>query len=257
MNGEHRAMDVCCEGMAAEVAALQGKQRRMLMIVFSVNAIMFGVEFGSGWIAHSSALTADSLDMLGDALIYGISLYAVGRGTRWETGLAFSKGLLMLVLGLAVLGQIAAMLWLGHRPHEGWMGGVGALALAANLICLILLTRHRHDDLNLRSTWACARNDVLANAGVLVAALGVGLTGSSWPDAIAGAVIAALVLSTALRVLRDSVVQWRGGVIAGLGLDHHGHDHGHSHGSHGHDHGHVHSPEHHHTHSHEIHGTAD
>ncbi len=242
-------MDVCCEGMAQELTALRGKQRRVLKIVLAVNAVMFAVEFGSGWFAHSSALTADSLDMLGDALIYAMSLYAVGRGQRWQTGLAFTKGSAMLLLGLLVLGQIAATLWLGHRPREAWMGGVGVLALAANLACLLLLTRHRHDDLNLRSTWTCARNDVLANLGVLLAAVGVALTDTPWPDAIAGAAIAALVLGSALRVLRDSVVQWRGGTVAGLGhshVHHHHREHSHSHGPaplHTHTHPHAHARE--------------
>lgn len=222
-------MDVCCEGMAAELAALQGKQRRVLILVLTLNAAMFAVEFGSGWIAHSSALTADSLDMLGDAIIYAMSLYAVGRGPRWQAGLAFSKGAAMAALGLAVVGQIVATLWLGHQPHQAWMGGIGTLALAANLACLLLLTRHRHDDLNLRSTWTCTRNDVLANLGVLAAAAGVALTGTPWPDLIAGAAIAALVIGSSLRVLRDSAVQWRGGPVAGLDLLH-GHVHRHSHG---------------------------
>ncbi len=236
-------MDACCEAMAVELSRLQGRQRRVLVAALSVNAVMFGVEFVSGWIAHSSALTADSLDMLGDALIYAMSLYAVGRGARWQSGLAFGKGAAMLALGAVVLGQIAAALALGQRAHEGWMGAVGLLALLANAACLVLLTRHRHDDLNLRATWTCARNDVLANLGVLAAALGVGLSGSSWPDVIAGAAISALVIGSALRVLRDSLVQWRGGTVAGVGQAHLHHDHSHSDDRDGHTHApHGHAP---------------
>jgi cation diffusion facilitator family transporter len=227
-------MDACCETMVEELTALHGKQRRVLWIVFALNAAMFGVEFVSGWIAHSSALTADSLDMFGDALIFGLSLHAVGRGGRWQTGIALVKGAAMAGLGVAVLGQIANTLWAGHRPLDGWMGGVGALALAANVACLWLLTRHRQDDLNLRSAWTCARNDVLSNAGVLAAAAGVWLFDSPWPDALVGAAIAALILSSAVRVLRDGMLQWRGGTIAGLGhAHHHHHEHGHGH-AHGH-----------------------
>lgn len=236
-------MDACCEEMAKEQTALQGRQRSVLLAVFGLNAGMFGAEFVSGWIAHSSALTADSLDMFGDALIFAMSLHAMGRGVRWQTGLAFVKGIVMLGLGLAVLGQIAHTLWLGQRPLDSWMGGVGGLALAANATCLWLLMRHRRDDLNLRSAWTCARNDVLSNLGVLAAAAGVWLTASPWPDAIAGAAIAALVLSSAFRVLRDSVVQWRGGTVAGLGHAHlhHAH-HTHAHHSHAHSSGAAHRP---------------
>jgi Co/Zn/Cd efflux system component len=239
-------MDVCCEGMAQELDALRVRQRRVLVAVLTVNAVMFAVELVSGWLAHSAALTADSLDMLGDALIYAMSLYAIGRGPRWEAGLAFAKGGTMLLLGGGVLVQIVLMLVLGHHPHGGWMGGVGALALAANLTCLVLLTHHRHDDINLRSTWTCARNDVLANLGVLLAALGVGLTGTGWPDVLVGTAIAALVMGSSLRVLRDARIQWHGGTVAGLG---HGHAHGHTH-DHAHDalQEHGGAGEHHHSH---------
>jgi Co/Zn/Cd efflux system component len=232
-------MEACCEDMAA----LQGQQRRVFVAVFALNAIMFGVEFVTGWLAHSSALTADSLEMLGDALIYAVSLYAVGRGVRWQAGIAFSKGAGMLVLAVAVAAQIGVTLWLGHRPLDAWMGGIGTLALAANLACFWLLTRHRKDDLNLRSAWTCARNDVMSNLGVLLAAAGVWIFDAAWPDAAVGAAIAALVLVSAVRVLRDSLVQWRGGTVAGLDAGHHhGHSHepGHSHAA-GHSHGHGHA----------------
>jgi len=227
-------MDACCEDRVQDLMALHGRQRRVLLVVFALNAAMFGVEFASGWIAHSAALTADSLDMFGDALIFAMSLHAVGRGARWQTGIALVKGAAMTGLGLAVLGQIVHTLWLGRRPLDAWMGGVGTLALAANVACLWLLTRHRQDDLNLRSAWTCARNDVLSNLGVLVAAAGVWLFDSPWPDALVGAAIAALILSSAVRVLRDGLLQWRGGTVAGLGHAHH-HHHGHAHGqAHGH-----------------------
>ena len=228
-------MDACCETMVEELTALQGKQRRVLLIVFALNAAMFGVEFVSGWIAHSSALTADSLDMFGDALIFAMSLHAVGRGVRWQTGIALVKGAAMAALGLTVVGQIVHTLWMGHRPLDEWMGGIGALALAANVACLWLLTRHRQDDLNLRSAWTCARNDVLSNVGVLVAAAGVWLFDSPLPDALVGAGISALILTSAVRVLRDWIFQWRGGTVAGLGhVHHHHHGHAHSH-AHGHE----------------------
>jgi Co/Zn/Cd efflux system component len=97
--------------------------------------------------------------------------------------------------GLAVRGAV---------PAAEIIGGVGVLALAANLTCLALLLRHRADDLNLRSTWLCSRNDVLANAAVLVAAGGVALTGAAWPDTLIGAVIAAVFGASAVGVLRDA-----------------------------------------------------
>jgi Co/Zn/Cd efflux system component len=81
---------------------------------------------------------------------------------------------------------------------------MGFVALCANLLCLVLLMRHRGDDLNMRSTWLCSRNDVVANAGVLAAAAGVALTQSVWPDLLVGVAIAAMFSRSAVEVIRAS-----------------------------------------------------
>jgi len=85
------------------------------------------------------------------------------------------------------------------------MWGVGLLALAANASVLLFLWHHGADDINMRSVWLCSRNDVVANAGVLLAALGVRLTGSAWPDVFIGLVIAALFVASAIGVLRAAL----------------------------------------------------
>lgn len=90
-------------------------------------------------------------------------------------------------------------------PGAGAMGMIGLLALAANAACFFLLYRHRSDNLNMRSTWLCSRNDLLANVGVLVAAGATWIFASRWPDIVVGVVIAALFLRTAFDVVRDAL----------------------------------------------------
>jgi cation diffusion facilitator family transporter len=187
-------------------------QRRVLTAVLWINAILFVIELGSGLLAHSTALVADSVDMLGDALVYGFSLYAVSRGLAWQARAALLKGSIMAAFGAGILLEVVAKLLRGLAPAADLMTGVGLLALAANVLCLGLLSRHRDDDINMASAWACSRNDVLANVGVLVAAGAVALTGSAWPDIVVGLLIAALFATTAVGVIREARRLLRGPV---------------------------------------------
>jgi cation diffusion facilitator family transporter len=198
-------MTGCCDDKSCEIEALQSRQTSTLKIVLGINAAMFAVELAAGLLAGSVSLVADSLDMLGDALVYGFSLYVVARGARMKAVSAMIKGGIMAAFGLFVLAQAVYKLLVPQIPVFEVIGTVGALALAANGVCLLLLWRHRADDINMSSVWLCSRNDIIANASVLVAALGVWLTGSGWPDIVVGLAIAALFLRSALSVLRGSV----------------------------------------------------
>jgi Co/Zn/Cd efflux system component len=191
-------MKDCCE-IAAEVPA---RQRRVLQIVLAINVTMFVVELVASRLAHSTALLADSVDMLGDAMVYGFSLYVVGRGTGWVARSALLKGTVMAAFGAGVLVEVGLKLARGVVPAAGIMTGVGLLALIANGATLLVLWRRRADDINMRSAWLCSRNDVTANAGVLLAGVGVALTGSAWPDIVGGLLIAALFSASAVDVIR-------------------------------------------------------
>jgi cation diffusion facilitator family transporter len=198
-------MDQCCE-IKTNVPA---HQRRVLRVVLWLNALMFIAEFGAGLAAHSTALLADSVDMFGDAIVYGFSLYAVARGTGWQARVALLKGLIMAAFGLGVLIEVCHKLIAAVVPTSDVMSIVGLIALGANAVCLLLLSRHRGDDINMRSAWLCSRNDVIANVSVLVAAAGVALTGSGWPDIVVGLAIALMFATSAIRVVRDARHQLR------------------------------------------------
>jgi len=140
---------------------------------------MFLAEFVAGLLAGSVALLADSLDMLGDSLVYGFSLYVVNRSLQWKARAALAKAAVMAAFGLFVLAQLVYKLLHPALPIAEAMGLVGALALAANAVCFALLWRHRAEDINMRSVWLCSRNDILANVGVALAAGAVWMTQSA------------------------------------------------------------------------------
>lgn len=204
-------MDECCskKGEAIAQLALKRDQRRVLLIVLAINALMFVVEFGAGLVARSSALQADAVDMLGDALVYVLSLFAIGRGAKWEAGAALVKGGVILLLFVVIVVEIVLKLIYGVPPSSRLMLIFGALALVANLTCLALLWRFRSLNVNMSSTFECSRNDVVANVGVLVAAALVAGLNSAWPDIVVGLLIALVFLRSALRVIRQARPQWR------------------------------------------------
>ncbi|HKT15451.1 MAG TPA: cation transporter [Allosphingosinicella sp.] len=204
-------MSGCCGGHddALALAARNQDIRRVLIIVLAINLAMFVLEFGAGLVARSAALTADSMDMLGDALVYIVSLYALERSARWRAGAALFKGAFILFLGLGVIVQIGLKIAFGVPPSSALMLLFGGLALAANLFCLKLLWRFRADNVNLSSTFECSRNDVIANVGVIVAAIGVTALDSPWPDIAVAVVIAFLFLRSAIRVTAAAWPQYR------------------------------------------------
>lgn len=203
--------DHCCSAKRDTIAELgrKAEQRRVLIAVMLINLAMFVAEFGGGLVARSSSLMADSVDMFGDAVVYGLSLYALNRGPRWEAGAALAKGGIILVFGVAVIVEIVDKIANGVPPSSSLMLALGGVALAANLTCLALLWRFRRENVNMSSTFECSRNDVASNIGVLVAAVVVAATGSAWPDIVVGAIIAAIFLRSAWRVLREAVPAWR------------------------------------------------
>ncbi len=195
-------MDECCK-----VTTVSEQQRRVVQAVLWINISMFLLEAIVGLLIHSTSLLADSVDMLGDAIVYGFSLYVIGRGSVWLGRAALLKGVIMGAFGIGILAHVVFKTAHGLVPNAEMMGVVGMMALIANLICLMLLRQHRSDDINMRSAWMCSRNDVIGNAGVLVAAFAVYLFHSPWPDIVIGLLIATLFVRSAISIIREASIE--------------------------------------------------
>jgi Co/Zn/Cd efflux system component len=188
--------------------------RCVLWGVLAINAAMFAVEVVAGLAAGSASLQADSLDFLGDAANYAISLLVVGMALRYRASAALAKGVTMAAFGLWVIGSVVWHSLHGTVPSAFAMGTVGIVALAANVASFGLLWAYRHGDSNMRSAWICTRNDVLGNLAVLLAAAGVFGTGTGWPDVIVASMMAALAIQGAAIVISQAVRELRIGPLA-------------------------------------------
>jgi cation diffusion facilitator family transporter len=179
-------------------------QARTLRLVLGINAAMFVVEFGAGWFAQSAGLIADSLDMLADAFVYGLSLVAVFSSAAGQVRTAALSGVFQLALGAAALLEVTRRFLVGSTPQPGYMIPVAVVALVANAVCLRVVARHRDEGVHMRASYIFSQNDVLANLAVIVSGVLVAITATPLWDLAAGAGIGLLVLSGGIRILRAS-----------------------------------------------------
>lgn len=177
------------------------EESKVLMTLLAINAAMFIVEIVLGFVAASAGLLADALDMLADAMVYGVALYAVGRANRMKVRAAHLAGWLQVSLVLGALVEVGRRFLYGSEPASVLMMGVGGLALVANVTCLMLVSRHRDRGVHMTASYIFSANDVLANLGVIVAGTLVAWTGSRLPDLLIGGMIGLVVLTGARRIL--------------------------------------------------------
>jgi len=187
-----------------EVELKDNQQKTVLYWLLAINASMFVFEIGFGWLSESTALIADSLDMLADAIVYAIALYAVGKSIQHKANAALVSGYFQLGLGVLILMDIARRLYGESEPHSWFMIGVGMVALVANVICLILIRKHNNDEVHMRASWIFSANDVIANLGVVIAGILVMVLKQRWPDIVIGSIISMLILQGAYRILSDA-----------------------------------------------------
>ncbi len=188
------------------------KKKKVLIIVLIINTIMFFIQFMAGLSAHSTALLADSLDMLGDALAYLISLYAVGKKPIWLVRAALIKAGIIAFFGIGILFEATIKIfYLSEEifPQSFIMGIFSLLGLFANGVCFYLLTHHRQQDINMRSAWICARNDILVNSSVFITAVFIMLFKNRWPDIIVGMLLANILIFSAIKIIYESILQLR------------------------------------------------
>lgn len=200
----------CCSSSACSGGpASSPAYRRILWVALGINAVMFAVEIGAGLSARSVSLLADSLDFLGDAANYGVSLFVLGMALHWRARASLLKGATMAAFGLWLLFVTARHAIVGTVPEAPVMGAVGMVALIANIAVAALLYRFRDGDSNMASVWICSRNDAIGNLAVLLAALGVFGSGSGWPDLAVGAAMALLALYGAGQIVRRATAELR------------------------------------------------
>jgi len=202
----------CCEHetpAASQIVNL-ARYRQVLWIALIINAAMFLVEITAGIASDSLSLLADAIDFAGDALNYGVSLAVLASALAWRSRAALLKAVSMMGFGLYVLGQAVWSVWHGHLPDAATMGGVAVLALISNVAVAWMLYAFREGDANMRSVWLCSRNDAIGNVAVMLAALGVFGTGSSWPDLAVAAMMAALALRGGWQVWRQAQAELSG-----------------------------------------------
>lgn len=191
-------------GCGCEVEIKDASQKRVLVVLLVINALMFVVELGFGWIAESTALIADSLDNLADAVVYGIGLYAVGRSMVHKANAALLSGYFQAALGVLIVLDIGRRVWVGSEPTSELMIIVGFAALVANVICLLLMQKHRNGEVHMRASWIFSKNDVIANIGVMTAGGLVAMLGSRWPDIVIGIIVATVILRGARTIVVDA-----------------------------------------------------
>ncbi|VAW93507.1 Cobalt-zinc-cadmium resistance protein CzcD [hydrothermal vent metagenome] len=201
-------MSGCCDHDCS-LDKLRERQRGTLLLVLGINAVMFFVIGAAALYGNTTALLADSLDNLGDALTYALSLYAVSKGATIKAKVALFKGWLILLAAFVVAAQIIYKFFVPSMPVFEIMGIFSMLGLIANSVTLFALWRHRKEDVNMSSVWECSRNDIATNISVFIAAGAVWLTDSGWPDVVVAIGLIWLLIRSAMRVIASAKAELR------------------------------------------------
>jgi cation diffusion facilitator family transporter len=203
----------CCASNCSSSAAIPPRYRRALWVALVLNIAMFSVEVFASWHAHSAALLADAVDFFGDAVNFGLSLFALTLAAVWRSRTALAKGMMMGFFAVFVLGQAGWHMLQATVPDARVMGGISLLAIVVNGGVAVMLYAYRAGDANMRSVFLCARNDAINNLAVIVAAVGVFGFGAGWPDAVVALGMAALGLSSAFSIIRQARTELRATTI--------------------------------------------
>jgi cation diffusion facilitator family transporter len=195
----------CCENKGCAIDAMKIKQSKTLKIVLLINICLFVLTATFGLVANSASLLTESLDDLGDAITYALSLYVVYKSDKAKAKVALFKGLLILVGALFVLSQVISHVINQSVPLFETMGMVAVVALLGNLTCLYLLTKHREQDINMSSVWECSKNDILNNLAVIAAAVIVWITNVGWADVLVGFVLSVLLIKSSIKVIKSAL----------------------------------------------------
>ncbi len=196
-------------GCGCEIEITDKQQKSILIRLLLINAFMFVFEISLGWYAQSTGLIADSFDMLADAIVYAIGLYAIGKSLQHKANAALISGWFQGALALLILVDVLRRIFIGSEPVSAFMMGVGVIALIANVYCLMLIQKHKDGEVHMRASWVFSKNDVIANIGVITGGLLVWLLDSRWPDLVIGVLIALVIFNGARLIIIDARTELR------------------------------------------------
>jgi len=179
------------------------EQRHTLILLLTINGVMFCLEFIFGLVGQSTGLISDAVDMLADPLVYGVGLYAVGKSSSIKVRGAYFSGVFQILLALGVMIDVVRRFFGGSEPESMLMLGFGLLALCANIWCLLLIAKYRHGDIQMRASWICSQNDVIANVSVILSGGLVYIFDSHLPDLLIGFMISIIVIRGGLSILAE------------------------------------------------------
>lgn len=205
---EPAAAQGCC-GHDVKFDGASPAYRRVLALVIGINAVAFVAVGGGAMAQGSAALGAHALDFLADSATYAFSLWAIARSVRVRSGAALIKGGSLAVLASTILGFALWRAITGAPPEGTVITGLGLFGFAANAVAALFLLRFRDGDANVRSVWLCTRNDLIHSLAVAAAGGLVWITGSRWPDLVAGIILAGLFLQSAVSIVRQSRAELR------------------------------------------------
>lgn len=193
----------CCNHCAFDGVSPDYKRR--LWLVIAINAIMFAVELTAGRLSQSQSLMADSLDFLADTLTYGLSLAVIGMHLRVRSNAALAKGISLTLMAIWVFGSTLYQVFILQIPAAPIMAATAIAAFIANAVCVLVLVKYKDGDANVRSVWLCSRNDMIGNAAVVAAALGVWGSQTAWPDLAVAALMSGLFLASSIRIIKQAI----------------------------------------------------
>ncbi len=177
-------------------------QKKILWILLLLNGAMFFIEGIVGWLDNSAGLMADGVDMLSDAMVYAIALFAVGKAAKYQLNAARFAGLVEIVLALAAFGRVGYQIYYSYYPQAESMIAISVLALAVNLYSLWIIRDKKDEGVHMKASYIFSANDAIANLGVIIAGFLVMYLHSPVPDWVIGTLIGFIVLNGAIRILK-------------------------------------------------------
>ena len=191
-------------------------RRRLAITLLLAGGYMFAELIG-GWLANSLALLADAGHMFSDVAALALSFCAMWIADRpspsqrtfgyhrAEILAAMVNGALLIAVSMFIVVEAVHRLRNPATVHGQLMMGIAVGGLLVNLVCLAILHRDRHDNLNLHGAWLHVLSDALGSVGAIIAGALVAAFGWHWADAVASAIIAILIVHASWRLLAEAV----------------------------------------------------